>query len=184
MTRYAAFLRGVMPTNAKMAEVKKAFEAAGFSDVKTVLGSGNVVFTARAASETALQQKIEAALLRRCGTAFLTFVRPVDELRKLLASDPYRAFRIDPTAKRVVTFLLKQPTAKPKLPIELDGARILAVKGREVFTVYVRNPKGQPVFMTLLQKTFGREQTTRTWETVQKVANPGLSPGVRKADSL
>jgi len=184
MTRYAAFLRGVMPTNAKMAEVKKAFEAAGFSDVKTVLGSGNVVFTARAASETALQQKIEAALLRRCGTAFLTFVRPVDELRKLLASDPYRGLRIDPTAKRVVTFLLKEPTAKPKLPIELDGAHILAVKGREVFTVYVRNPKGQPVFMTLLQKTFGREQTTRTWETVQKVANPGLSPGVRKADSL
>ena len=94
----------------------------------------------------------------------------MEALRKLLASDPYRAFRIDPTAKKVVTFLLKQPTAKPKLPIELDGARILAVKGREVFTVYVRNPKGQPVFMALLQKTFGKEQTTRTWETVKKVA--------------
>src|SRR6266516_4982441 len=121
MTRYAAFLRGVMPTNAKMPEVKNAFEAAGFTDVQTLLASGNVVFTARAASEAALQQKIEAALLRRCGTAFLTFVRPVDELRELLASDPYRAFRVDPTAKRVVTFLLKQPTAKPKLPIEQDG---------------------------------------------------------------
>jgi len=172
MTRYAAFLRGVMPTNAKMPDVKAAFEAAGFTDVKTLLSSGNVVFAARATSETALQQKIEAALLRRCGTAFLTIVRPVDALRDMLASDPYRAFRIDPTAKRVVTFLLKKPTAKVKLPIELDGARILAVKGREVFTVYVRNPKGQPVFMTLLQKTFGKEQTTRTWETVQKVARP------------
>lgn len=158
-----------MPTNAKMPEVKKAFEAAGFSDVQTLLASGNVVFTARAASETALQHKIEAALLRHCGTAFLTFVRPVDALRKLLASDPYRAFRIDPTAKRVVTFLLKQPTPKPKLPIEQDGARILAVKGREVFTAYTRTPKG-PVFMTLLQKMFGKEQTTRTWETVMKVA--------------
>jgi len=169
MTRYAAFLRGVMPTNAKMPEVKKAFEGAGCSDVKTLLASGNVVFTARPTSEAALQKKIEAALLRRCGIAFLTFVRPVEALRDMLALDPYRAFRIDPTAKRVVTFLLKQPTAKPKLPIEQDGARILALKGREVFTAYTRTPKG-PVFMTLLQKTFGKEQTTRTWETVQKVA--------------
>ena len=169
MPRYAAFLRGVMPTNAKMPEVKKAFEAAGFTDVQTLLASGNVVFTARAALETALQQKIEAALLRRCGTAFLTMVRPVDALRKLLASDPWRAFRIDPAAKRIVTFLRDKPAAKVTLPIEQDGARILALKGREVFTAYTRTPKG-PVFMTLLQKTFGKEQTTRTWETVTKVA--------------
>ena len=169
MTRYAAFLRGVMPTNAKMPEVKKAFEAAGFMDVKTLLASGNVVFTARTTSETALQQKIEAALLRRCGTAFLTIVRPVDALRKLLASDPWRAFRIDPAAKRIVTFLRDKPATKLTLPIEQDGARILALKGREVFTAYTRTPKG-PVFMTLLQKTFGKEQTTRTWETVEKVA--------------
>ena len=33
--------------NAKMPELKKAFEAAGFADVKTVLSSGNVVFSAR-----------------------------------------------------------------------------------------------------------------------------------------
>ena len=169
MTRYAAFLRGVMPTNAKMPEVKKAFEAAGFTDVKTLLSSGNVVFDARAATESALQMKIEAALLRRLGNAFLTIVRPVDALRELLASDPWRAFRIDPAAKRIVTFLRDKPATKLKLPIEQDGARILALKGREVFTAYTRTPKG-PVFMTLLQKTFGKEQTTRTWETVKKVA--------------
>jgi uncharacterized protein (DUF1697 family) len=34
--RYAAFLRGVMPTNCKMPELKRAFEDAGFKDVKTV----------------------------------------------------------------------------------------------------------------------------------------------------
>jgi len=169
MTRYAAFLRGVMPTNAKMPDVKKAFEAAGFTDVKTLLSSGNVVFGARSASETALRKKIEAALLRRLGNAFLTIVRPVEALRDMLASDPYRAFRIDPTAKRIVTFLRDKPATKLKLPIEQDGARILAVKGREVFTTYTRTPKG-PVFMTLLEKTFGKEQTTRTWETVTKVA--------------
>ena len=60
MARYVAFLRGVMPTNAKMPALRKAFESAGFADVATVLGSGNVVFTARAATESALERKAEA----------------------------------------------------------------------------------------------------------------------------
>jgi uncharacterized protein (DUF1697 family) len=51
MPRYVAFLRGVSPMNAKMAELKRCFEGAGYTDVKTVLSSGNVVFDVRAKSK-------------------------------------------------------------------------------------------------------------------------------------
>jgi len=169
MPRYAAFLRGVMPMNCKMPALKAAFEAAGFTDVKTVLGSGNVVFDARSTSEEALQQKAEAAMQERLGQAFLTIVRPVEQLRKILQTDPYRPFKVSPKAKRIVTFLRGRPTAKLKLPIEMDGARILAMKDGEIFSAYLPTPKG-PVFMTLIQKTFGKDVTTRTWDTVAKVA--------------
>jgi uncharacterized protein (DUF1697 family) len=169
MPRYAAFLRGVSPMNAKMPELKKAFEAAGFEDVKTVLSSGNVVFTGRAASEAALQKKAEAAMEKHLGTRFLTIVRPVDALREILATDPYEPFRLPPEAKRIVTFLREKPASKLELPIEMHGARILAMNGPEIFSAYVPTPKG-PVFMTLIEKTFGKEVTTRTWETVRKVA--------------
>jgi uncharacterized protein (DUF1697 family) len=169
MSRYAAFLRGVSPMNAKMPDLKMAFEAAGFTDVRTLLSSGNLVFTARAASEAALQRKAEAALTKRLGRTFLTIVRPVDELREVLASDPYRDFRLPPAAKRIVTFLRDRPASKLTLPAEVDGARILAVNGRNIYSAYVPSPKG-PVFMTLIEKTFGTELTTRTWETVTKVA--------------
>jgi len=169
MPRYAAFLRGVMPMNAKMADLRKAFEAAGFTDVKTVLGSGNVVFTARGGSDASLERKAEAAMQEALGKTFLTIVRSIDALRELLASDPYRSFRLKPVAKRIVTFLRETPAAKLKLPIEMDGARILAMKGKEIFSAYLPNPKG-PVFMTLIEKTLGKGQTTRTWETIVKVA--------------
>jgi uncharacterized protein (DUF1697 family) len=169
MRRYAALLRGVSPNNAKMSDLKEAFDAAGFTDVKTVLSSGNVVFTAREASEASLERRAEAATKNHLGTAFLIIIRPVQALRELLASDPYNAFRVEPGAKRVVTFLRHTPGSKMKLPIELDGARILAVRGREVFTAYIRSPKGA-VFMTLIEKTFGKEATTRTWDTVAKIA--------------
>ncbi len=61
MPRYAAFLRGVSPMNAKMPELRKAFEAAGFTEVKTVLSSGNVVFDARNRPATGISSRTAAA---------------------------------------------------------------------------------------------------------------------------
>jgi uncharacterized protein (DUF1697 family) len=168
MPSYAALLRGVSPMNAKMPEVKACFEAAGFTDVKTVRSSGNVVFSARATTEAALEKKAEAAMEKHLGRAFLTIVRPVEDLRAILAADPYRAFRLAPGSKRVVTFLRDEPRARLKLPIEVDGARILSLQDRAVFTAYVPSPKGA-VFMTLIEKTFGEAVTTRTWDTIEKL---------------
>jgi len=167
MRRYAAFLRGVSPMNAKMPELKRCFEAAGFTNVKTLLSSGNVVFDARTA--TGLERKAEAAMKKRLGRAFLTIVRPLDVLQAILASDPYQAFRVPRAAKRIVTFLRETPKAKPDLPVELDGASIFSIEGQQVFSAYVPGPRG-PVFMTLIEKTFGRDVTTRTWDTVKRVA--------------
>lgn len=169
MTPYVALLRGVSPLNAKMPELKKAFELAGFKEVRTVLASGNVLFSARPASLAALERRAEAAQQKRLGRSFVTIVRPVEALRELLGSDPYRAFPLKPASKRVVTFFRSRPTATVDLPIERDGARILALKGTELYSAYVAGPQG-PVFMSLIEGTFGKELTTRTWETVEKLA--------------
>ena len=162
MPRYAAFLRGVMPTNAKMPALKRAFEKAGFANVVTVLGSGNVVFDARTTPVRALEKKAQEA----CG--FTAFVRPVEELRKLLASNPYKGVRLAADAKRIVTFVRHGPPPELKLPIERDGARILRFADGMVFSTYEPTPKG-PVFMQIIGKAFGKEQTTRTWQTIEKV---------------
>ena len=168
MTRYAAFLRGVMPTNAKMPELRRALEKAGYENVKTVLGSGNIVFDAPKAANDAVAKKVEAAIENTVGKAFLTIVRSVDELNALIDSDPFKGVRLKPDSKRIVTFLRTAPKAL-KLPIEQDEARILKLEDATLFTVYAPTPKG-PVFMKLIEGAVGKEQTTRTWDTVQKVA--------------
>lgn len=173
--RYAALLRGVSPMNCKMADLKRALEAAGFSDVRTVLASGNVVFAApatRTNSDATLADKVEAAIDKGLRRSFPVVVRAVGALAAMLDADPYAAFRVAPGAKRVVTFLKQAPQTKLSLPIEVDGARILCANGNEVFTAYVPHPKG-PVFMTLIEKTFGKEVTTRTWDTVKKIVAAG-----------
>jgi uncharacterized protein (DUF1697 family) len=170
MPRYVAFLRGVSPMNAKMPDLKKCFEEAGFSEVKTLLSSGNVLFDARKASESALERRAEKAMSERLGRTFYTIVRPVRRLSEIIDADPFARFRLSARTKRVVTFLREPHGAALSLPIEVDGARILAIDGREAFTAYVPSPRG-PVFMTLIQKTFGENVTTRTWDTVKKCSS-------------
>ena len=166
MPRYAALLRGVMPTNCKMAELKTALEKAGFTDVKTVIASGNVVFSSRTASEATLQKKCEAAMQKHMGKAFMTIVRPIDYLNELLETNPYGT--LPANAKRNVTFLLDAPQAKPRLPIDFKGARIHSLEGREAYSHYIPG-SADPSFMTMLEKTFGKNITTRTWDTVGRI---------------
>lgn len=168
MPRYAAFLRGVSPMNAKMPELKRAFEAAGFTDVQTVISSGNVVFDAKSSSIAAIEKKAEAAMAKHLRQPFMTIVRPIRDLEAMLATDPYKGPRLDKAAKRIVTFVRGAPKAELKLPIEQDGACILRMDGNTVFSGYLPTPKG-PVFMALLEKAFGKEQTTRTWQTIERV---------------
>jgi uncharacterized protein (DUF1697 family) len=169
MPRHIALLRGVSPLNAKMPELKRCFEAAGFTNVRTLLSSGNVAFDARSAPEATLERKAEAAMQAGLGRSFYTIVRTAAHLQALLDADPYAAFAAPAQAKRVVSFLRAAPQAQLALPLGLDGAQILEVRGREILSVYVPGPKG-PVFMGLLEKTFGKVITTRTWETVRKCA--------------
>lgn len=169
MPRYAALLRGVMPTLVKMPQLVRAFENAGFTEVRTVLSSGNVLFSSPKASLRTLERRADAAMLSEIGRSFLPIIRPVDRLRELLATDPYAKESLPRDAKRIVTFLGIPPTTQLALPIEVDGARIIAMDGTEIFSAYTPNPNG-PVFMKLIEKTFGKEQTTRTWDTVAKIA--------------
>ena len=168
MPRYAAFLRGVSPTNARMPAVKSALEAAGFTEVRTLLSSGNVVFSARAGgAEEQLARRVEDALEAGLGRSFRTFIRSAAHLDTVLASDPFSPLALPSGAKRVVTFLGMDAPQSLRFPIVLDDARIISARGREAFCFYVPGREG-PRFMTLLERTFGKEITTRTWETVRK----------------
>ena len=155
--------------NAKMAVLKACFEAEGFSNVRTLLTSGNVVFDARAASPASFGRRAERAMQAEWGRSFDTFVRSADYLREFVESDPFARFRLPPSAKRVVTF--RRGPAEPELemPIERVGASILGFTGSEVLSAYVPGPSG-PVLMALLERTFGRGITTRTLDTVRKCA--------------
>lgn len=167
MIRYVAFLRGVSPMNCKMPELKRCFESAGFTDVKTLLSSGNVAFSSDPEIVPVLERAAEQAMERHLGRAFQSIVRPSSFLQTLVERAPFGKLELPREAKPVITFLRKPYEKNIELPIEQDQASILRLERTEVFSVYVPNEKG-PVFMSLLERTFGKEITTRTLETVRK----------------
>ena len=169
MPRYVAFLRGVSPVNAKNIELKRAFEQASFTDLKTVFSSGNVAFNAPAQSAPELARQAEAAIEKHLGRSFYTVVRPHSYLRELVEADPFAGLDLPANAKRIVTFLGEPYTANAGLPLETGDGWLLAMYGGDVFSAYIPNPRGSKV-MVIIEKMFGRHVTTRTWETVMKCA--------------
>jgi hypothetical protein len=113
-------------------------------------------------------------MTRELGHSFLTIVRPIAALERMLAGDPFAAFKLAAGSKRVVTFLREPTSHGLKLPVTSQGARILAATEGEVFTAYVPRPDVGAPFMKLIEDAYGKAVTTRTWEMIQKVVKRGL----------
>jgi len=169
MPRYVALLRGVSPMNAKMPALKRCFEEAGFSSVRTLLSSGNVAFDSPGESELALAHRIEAAMKRSLDRSFWTVVRPSAHLQVLIEADPFATFDVPAGMKQVVTFLREPQASGLVFPLEKNGARILTMRGLDILSAYPPEP-ANPAFMALLERTYAGAITTRTWNTVAKCA--------------
>src|SRR5262249_54307964 len=114
-----------------MPDLKRCLETAGYTNVKTILSSGNVAFDSASRSVAAIERRIEAGLMKQLGRSFYTIVRSVEHLNDLIEADPYAHFDLPTDAKRVSTFARNLPSPKPELPVGRDGAQILAAGSRE-----------------------------------------------------
>jgi uncharacterized protein (DUF1697 family) len=170
-----ALLRGVNIGGHKkipMAALKRAFEAMGFQDVRTVLASGNVIFET-SSKDPRLGLAISRGLEKTFGFPVQAILRTVRELRAIVDSDPFRSVPSAPVVKPCVTFL---PEKKPgrsrvRLPAPGPGFRVLRVTPGEVFSVVTLSEDGRtPDLMAFLERAFGKGITTRTWPTVIKLA--------------
>jgi uncharacterized protein (DUF1697 family) len=91
MTRYVAFLRGVNVggINIKMADLRNVFAQLGFDDARTVLASGNVVFSADRPDRAELKKEIEAALNKQFGYEAWIVLLDLDTVAALIEAYPF-----------------------------------------------------------------------------------------------
>jgi uncharacterized protein (DUF1697 family) len=102
-----ALLRGINVGRAKriaMADLRTLFEELGFTDVRTVLNSGNVVFGSAKRKPAAAAAAIEEALVQRLGVASRVTVLSSDELAVVIGGNPLVALSTDHA--RLLAFIL------------------------------------------------------------------------------
>lgn len=89
-TQYVALIRGINVggrNKVPMADLRQAFEEAGFADVRTYIQSGNVLFTSDEGPPT-LEQRLEALLEGRYQTHLPVVVRSHRQLADVVAEAP------------------------------------------------------------------------------------------------
>lgn len=173
---YVAFLRGINVgghKSVKMADLRTAFEAMGFQNVRTVLASGNVVFgAARPASSEEATARIAQELQQTLGHAVSVTVRTMGDLRHLVDSDPFKDVTLTPDTRLYITFLSQPVKSRPDFAYESPEGDLTIRRispGEVAGMVVLSSGHGTTELMALLDKQFGAAVTTRNWDTINKV---------------
>ncbi len=174
MTMRIALLRGVNVGGAKkvaMADLKAMVEALGFSDVKTLLQSGNVVFRAGGEAEAALEAHLEVETEKRLGLKASYLVRDASQWRAIMDANPFPEEAQAEPSRTLVTV-----GRTPMLAEALDAVRAVMLPHEKLEAVerqvyaYFGEGMGQSKAAELLnRKAVKAVATGRNWNTVLKI---------------
>jgi uncharacterized protein (DUF1697 family) len=171
VTRYAAFLRGVNVggVNLKMAEVAKAFEDAGFAEVRTILASGNVLLESRSGVST-VRKKAEKALRDSFGYDAWVLAYQIDAVAAISKGYPFER-EVD-GHHSYVTFVTDEEVLDELAELAKDAGPHEKIK-RGKGVIYWQVPS-KGTLDTTIGKTMGKKRykssiTTRNLRTLDKV---------------
>jgi len=174
LNRYVALFRAVNlgPRNkVSMADLRALFADLGAEDVTTYVQSGNVVFRSAAGDPEQLVGAIEERVKRDLGLDVRVLLRTRAQLAKLQSGNPFLRSGIEPS-KLHVTFLAETPAraAVCSLDPQVGNPDEFRVVGREVYTHYPNGYGRTKLSNTYFEKQLGVVATTRSWNTVSKLA--------------
>lgn len=169
--RYIALLRGVNVGRAKriaMADLRKLVESLGYTGVRSLLNSGNVIFDADVPSAQAAEA-IEEAMVLRLGVAARVFVLASHELSDIIDDNPLLDLADDHA--RLFAFMLagEAQHAVAACLCGQDWHPEAVAIGRRA--VYVWCPTGMldSAAAAALGKQLGDGATSRNWRTMTKL---------------
>lgn len=157
--RLVAFLRGINVGGhhkVPMATLRHVFTDMGFESVSTLLNSGNVRFESAETDLPALEQRLEARLKEAFGFPIPVMIRTAESLRALVDESPFALILSeakDPDIRLYITFT----RAGDNIPSVVDLRDSRTVKTMEE-----------------LERSLGKDITTRNWNTVLKMVKAGI----------
>jgi len=157
----------------KMPVLRDLFSSLGFSNVETLLQSGNVAFTSPTSSTAELELLLEAELIHRLNLKISVVVLDTSELQAIIDANPFPAAAQDIPNHLLVHFSKDavDESAVDILQREIRGPESVQAGSRHIYVVY---PDG--IGTSTIGKTPGWNKltagaTARNWNTVLKLSN-------------
>ncbi len=173
-TTYVAFLRGINVGGhhkVPMVELKKEMAKMRFTNVETLLNSGNVLFDSEEDNPINLEKEISERLEKTFGFPVPTLIRNIDLIYDLLNEDLFKNITVTKDIRLYVSFLRADTKTQVQLPWSSDDGsyRILSKKDKTVLSVLDLSTAGTPHAMEALERFYGKDITTRNWNTIKRI---------------
>ncbi|HKA78676.1 MAG TPA: DUF1697 domain-containing protein [Xanthobacteraceae bacterium] len=175
MTVHIALLRGVNlggRTQVAMSDLRDLLTDLGFAQVRSVLNSGNLVFSGGRKTGAALETLLESEAEKRLGLRTDFHVRTAKEWATVVAKNPFREEAKRAPGHLVAMILKKAPTAKAvaTLRAAITGPEMIEAVGRHAYIVYPAGIGRSRLTSNLIDSKLDTRGTGRNWNTVLKLA--------------
>ena len=172
--RYLVLPRGInvgRHNRVPMAELRSRLAARGYSEVTTLLQSGNVIVSSESDRPHQVADDLRRLLRDEFDVNVPCLVRTARQIREVLRRNPLREVVTDPS-RYLVCFLSQDPDPhQVRMLLEEDHRpQVIAVEGAEAYIWTPRGVKAMTLTHAYLQKRFGVVATARNWNTVGKIA--------------
>jgi uncharacterized protein (DUF1697 family) len=173
MPVFAALLRGVNVGGrnlVSMAALADVCAEAGFTSVKTLLQSGNVVFRSTD-GKAAAARKLKQGIAGRFGFEPALFLRTGAELRAALAANPFPDAARDDPSHLLIHFIDGKPARRAAAALAAwPGPERAELRGTNLYLHYGLGMGRSKLTGAVLEKALGLPGTGRNWNTVGKLA--------------
>jgi uncharacterized protein (DUF1697 family) len=175
LARSVALLRAVNlggSTQVSMGDLRDHLTASGFTEVRTLLQSGNVVFQTNLRTRAAIEHHIEGVIAKFRGASATCFVRSAKEWQSVLDRNPFAREASQDPGRMTVLVLKETPPAMAwgALQRAISGREVVAGAGDHGYVVYPDGQGRSKLTLDRIERALGVVGTIRNWNTVSKVA--------------
>lgn len=175
---WIALIRGIGPATHKkmsMQQLRDACSAAGLEDVRTILATGNLLFSSSKPSRELKEQL--AAVIAAHDLRNEVFLRKPDELEAVLRKRPFPDAASARPNHLLVLFLERRTGPKEIAALRgRAGPERIEANGREVFIDYAEGVGGSKLTPAVIERQLGQPGTARNWNTLRKLLE-AAAPG-------
>ena len=173
MSRHVALLRGVNVGGNKgvpMSALKGLAERLSLGSPRTLLQSGNLVFSSTGEKPEALERVLEQAIQADIGVTTQVCVRTAAVWDKLVQANPFpESARDDPAHLQLMAFKTPPKAGGPEAIAEVyQGPKLIALAHGHAYIVYPEGMGTSKLTPALLARHLG-QGTSRNWNTVLKL---------------